>query len=72
MTYEEIFKSEERTIDNIHLIHLHYGRYVDDFYIVSQNKNFLHKIIPLIEFFLEDKLKLKINKRNIINDVKSR
>ena len=40
----------------------HYGRYVDDFYIVSHNKNFLKKIIPFIENFLLDKLLLETNK----------
>ena len=44
----------------------HYGRYVDDFYIVSENKDFLHKIIPLIELFLENNLKLAINKGKTI------
>ena len=44
----------------------HYGRYVDDFYIVSRDKGFLFKIIPLIEDFLYDKLKLKINKGKTI------
>lgn len=40
----------------------HYGRYVDDFYIVSKDKEFLHKIIPQIEEFLEKELYLSINK----------
>lgn len=40
----------------------HYGRYVDDFYIVSHDKCFLHKIIPLIESFLSYEMKLEINK----------
>ena len=49
----------------------HYGRYVDDFYIVSQDKDFLHKIIPLIESFLENRLKLKTNKgKTIIKNYK--
>ena len=47
----------------------HYGRYVDDFYIVSTNKNFLHSIIPKIKSFLKEKLLLDINdgKTKIIN-----
>lgn len=47
----------------------HYGRYVDDFYIVSTNKNFLHNIIPKIKSFLKEKLLLEINdgKTKIIN-----
>lgn len=40
----------------------HYGRYVDDFYIVSRDKNFIHSIIPKIEKFLKEELKLDINK----------
>lgn len=39
----------------------HYGRYVDDFYVVSSDKEFLHKIIPLIQTFLKEKLHLDIN-----------
>lgn len=47
----------------------HYGRYVDDFYIVSTNKNFLHSIIPKIKSFLKEKLLLDVNdgKTKIIN-----
>lgn len=47
----------------------HYGRYVDDFYIVSTDKNFLHSIIPKIKSFLKEKLLLDINdgKTKIIN-----
>ena len=47
----------------------HYGRYVDDFYIVSKDKDFLHSIIPLIKKFLKEKLDLEINdgKTKIIN-----
>lgn len=39
----------------------HYGRYVDDFYIISKDKNFLHKIITLIKSFLKEELHLDIN-----------
>lgn len=39
----------------------HYGRYVDDFYIVSKDKKFLHNIIPLIQKFLKEELHLDIN-----------
>lgn len=47
----------------------HYGRYVDDFYVVSSDKAFLHSIIPLIKKFLKEKLDLDINdgKTKIIN-----
>lgn len=39
----------------------HYGRYVDDFYVVSCDKNFLHTIIPQIKQFLKNKLLLEIH-----------
>lgn len=44
----------------------HYGRYVDDFYIVSRNKKFLEKIIPLIEVFMRNTLNLEIQKKKTI------
>ena len=40
----------------------HYGRYVDDFYVVSADKNFLHSLIPQIEHFLEYDMHLETNK----------
>lgn len=40
----------------------HYGRYVDDFFIISQDKKFLKIIIPKIEKFLQERLHLEINK----------
>ena len=47
----------------------HYGRYVDDFYIVSQNKEKLLSYIPLIKTFLKEKLLLDLHmgKTRIIN-----
>lgn len=49
----------------------HYGRYVDDFYIISKDKVFLKSIIPKIENFLLDKLHLEIHKgKTKIVDVK--
>ena len=47
----------------------HYGRYVDDFYIVSHNKEFLLSIIELINDYLKTELELDINlgKTKIIN-----
>ena len=39
----------------------HYGRYVDDFYVVSCDKHFLHSIIPKIKEFLKNKLLLDIH-----------
>lgn len=48
----------------------YYGRYVDDFYIVSKDKKFLHSIIPKIEDFLMNELHLKVNKgKTIISTV---
>lgn len=39
----------------------HYGRYVDDFYIVSESKERLHQIVPLAERYLAERLLLKVN-----------
>lgn len=44
----------------------YYGRYVDDFYIISEDKEFLHGIVPKIEEFLWDELRLKVNKGKTI------
>lgn len=49
----------------------HYGRYVDDFYIVSSDKKLLKSIITEIERFMIDSLHLEIqNKKTHIIDVK--
>lgn len=40
----------------------HYGRYVDDLYVVSKSKEFLHTIIPQIETFLKEVLHLEVSK----------
>ena len=40
----------------------HYGRYVDDSYIVSCNRELLVSLIPKISNFLSDNLQLTINK----------
>lgn len=40
----------------------HYGRYVDDAYIVSCDKQKLRNVISLIEIFLNDKLHLELQK----------
>lgn len=46
-----------------------YGRYVDDFYVVSNSKERLHKIIPLAASFLSIRLGLGINQgKTIIRD----
>lgn len=39
----------------------HYGRYVDDFYIVSKDRRRLHEIIPLIRRFLKEELHLDLH-----------
>ena len=39
----------------------HYGRYVDDAYIVSGDRDYLKRLIPEISDFLYDELGLKIN-----------
>ena len=38
----------------------HYGRYVDDFFIISSNKHFLHIVIPKITMFLKETLYLDV------------
>ncbi len=39
----------------------HYGRYVDDFYIVSSDKNELVEVTRTIERYVEDRLSLKLH-----------
>lgn len=39
----------------------HYGRYVDDFYVVSSSKSELRRNIPLVRDFLEKELLLELN-----------
>jgi len=39
----------------------HYCRYTDDFVIVSDNHEYLEKILPKIELFLGNELKLKLH-----------
>ena len=43
----------------------HYGRYVDDFYIVDESRQRLQAAIPLIEDFLRNHLHLRLNARKI-------
>lgn len=42
-----------------------YGRYVDDFIIVHQDKEYLKSLIPVISKYLNDELKLKLHPRKI-------
>jgi hypothetical protein len=43
----------------------YYGRYVDDFFIISKNKEFLKKIIPQIKNYLQKELNLTIHPNKI-------
>lgn len=43
----------------------HYGRYVDDFYIVARNKDELVPLIPEIRKFLHDELALSLHPRKV-------
>lgn len=43
----------------------HYGRYVDDFYIVHTDKRKLLESIPKIRAFLRDELKLELHPRKV-------
>ena len=47
----------------------HYGRYVDDSYVVSSDKQWLHSIIEKVRAFLDDVLGLELNmgKLRIVN-----
>lgn len=48
----------------------HYGRYVDDLFIVSSDKQFLHDCATKIELFMNSKLSLKIqNGKTIIRSM---
>ena len=39
----------------------HYGRYVDDFYVVSADREWLHSLIPQVKRFLAGKLALGVS-----------
>lgn len=43
----------------------HYCRYTDDFVIVSDDRTYLNGLLPLIESFLENKLKLKLHPEKV-------
>lgn len=47
----------------------HYGRYVDDFYVVSKDKNRLKELIPSVRNYLKEELGLELHmgKTKIIN-----
>ncbi len=44
----------------------YYVRYMDDFIILHNDKKFLHDLWKIIEKFLEDKLKLKLNRKTAV------
>ena len=39
----------------------HYGRYVDDFFIVHPSKRYLKELIPWIREFLKEELELELH-----------
>ncbi len=43
----------------------HYGRYVDDFYIVHESRNHLKELVPRIRQFLREKLELELHPNKI-------
>ncbi|MDO8574391.1 MAG: RNA-directed DNA polymerase, partial [bacterium] len=43
----------------------HYFRYTDDFVIVSSNEEYLHDILPRVNTFLQEKLKLKLHPNKV-------
>ncbi len=43
-----------------------YLRYTDDFIIVSENRQYLESLIPIIKNFLKDKLKLNLHPDKIV------
>lgn len=42
-----------------------YVRYTDDFVIVSENKKYLEGLIPIIETFLDNRLKLSLHPNKV-------
>ena len=43
----------------------HYGRYVDDFYIVHESRNHLKELVPQIRRFLREELELELHPNKI-------
>jgi len=43
----------------------YYGRYVDDFYIIHTNKEYLKNLIPTITEYLQQNLELTIHPKKI-------
>lgn len=43
----------------------HYGRYVDDFFVVSNDREWLRQLIPRVRKFLSDKLSLRLHEGKV-------
>ena len=43
----------------------HYARYTDDFLIISENKKYLEKVLPRLQLFLLEKLKLELHPNKV-------
>lgn len=43
----------------------HYGRYVDDAYVVASDKDELYGIVPMVRDFLREKLELELNEDKV-------
>ncbi|MFV0420347.1 MAG: reverse transcriptase domain-containing protein [Dysgonomonas sp.] len=43
----------------------HYGRYVDDFFFIDNDKDRLKAVIPTIDAYLKDKLRIKLHPKKI-------
>ncbi|MBO7068538.1 MAG: RNA-directed DNA polymerase [Bacteroidaceae bacterium] len=43
----------------------HYGRYVDDFYVVSASREWLHTLIPQVRKFLKEELDLTLHEGKV-------
>ena len=59
--YMDPFVHFIKTTSNIH----YYGRYVDDFVIVHQNKDYLKSLIPKIRAYLQNELQLELHPNKI-------
>lgn len=43
----------------------YYAKYTDDFLIISENKNYLEKLLPRLQLFLSEKLKLELHPNKV-------
>lgn len=44
----------------------HYGRYVDDFYVVSKDKEFLKSVADKVDVFMRNSLRLELQKKKTV------